>query len=411
MRDIPTMERLYAELIVQSGVALYPGQCLQIKTGPETYPFAQKVAIAAYGAGAALVRIEIDDLMLLRKRTDSQTTEQLGMVPDFSKSIDYEMMAKDWAYVRIDNTEDRHWLSDADAEKLSAFKAGVATSGKIYQLSRMRHEHPWCVVAAPGPRWAEAILGKGATVEALWNVLAPILRLDTPDPVKAWQDHADALLARGNMLNGLEIESLRFTSASTDLTIGFTEQARWSGGGDPLPNGGFFLANIPTEEVFSTPDRLKAEGYVTTTRPVSVMDSLVEDVRLEFNEGKVVACKAGKGQSVMDRFLDTDEGARHLGEVALVDEDSPIAQAKHVFHSILYDENASCHLALGAGYPSCLANHESLNSNEKLLAAGCNRSLVHTDFMVGSPDMDIVAKTRAGKSVQIMKRGKFALTQ
>ena len=394
---------------MKSGVCLYPGQCLQIKTGPDNYAFAQEVAIAAYEAGALLVRIEIDDLRLTKKRTETQTVEQLKQVPDFSKQIDYEMMVKDWAYVRIDNTEDREWLAEVDAEKLSAYRSGTATSGRLYQLSRMRHEHPWCVVAAPGPQWAKKILGPEATVEQLWEVMAPILRLDTPDPIQAWQDHADMLLARGEYLDSLKIASLHFSSAKTDLTIGFTDQHRWTGGGDPLPNGGFFLANIPTEEVFSTPDRLTAQGYVATTRPVSVMDSLVEDVVLHFTDGKVTSCTAKKGQDVMDRFLDTDEGARYLGEVALVDEDSPIALAKHVFHSILYDENASCHLALGAGYPSCLANYETLNSDEKLLAAGCNRSLVHTDFMVGSPDMDIVATTRNNEKVQIMKQGKFVL--
>lgn len=407
MKDIKTMERAYAELIVKSGVALYPGQCLQIKTGPENYSFAQQVAIAAYEFGALLVQIEIDDLRLVRKRTDSQSIEQLSQVPDFAKNIDYEMMVKDWAYIRIDNTEDRHWLADADSDKLGAYKAGKANSGRLYQLSRMRHEHPWCVVCAPGPQWAKQILGEDATVEDLWELMAPILRLDTPDPITAWQEHAETLLARGKYLDSLEIRSLHFKSSKTDLTIGFTEQHRWMGGGDPLPNGGFFLANIPTEEVFSTPDRLTANGRVVTTRPVSVMDSLVEDVVLEFKDGKVVSCTAKKGQSIMDRFLDTDEGARYLGEVALVDEESPIAKAKHVFHSILFDENASCHLALGAGYPSCLANYETLNSDEKLLGAGCNRSLVHTDFMVGSPDMDIVATTRENKKVQIMRQGRF----
>ena len=169
------------------------------------------------------------------------------------------------------------------------------------------------------------------------------------------------------------------------------------------------MANIPTEEIFTTPHRLSAEGYVVTTRPVSVMDSRVEHVRLEFKEGKVVACTAERGQDVMDRFLAVDEGARYLGEVALVGEDSPIARSNCIFNSILYDENASCHLALGAGYPSCLANAHELSTEEKLLEAGCNRSLVHTDFMVGSADMDIDAKTVDGEVIAIMRKGMFVI--
>lgn len=409
MSNSERMRQAYADLIVTTGVALYRGQCLQIKTGPENYWFAQEVAASAYAHGAQLVRIEIDDLRLLAKRIESQDIEQLQVVPDFAKSVDYEMMAKDWAYVRIDNTEDREYLADADAEKLSAYKAALSRSGSIYQRSRMRHEHPWCVVCAPGPKWARSVLGSEVTVEQFWEVLAPILKLDQEDPVQAWKDHAKTLFERGRKLDALHITSLHLASPVTDLTIGFTNQHRWMGGGDPLPNGGWFMANIPTEEVFTTPDRLTAEGYVVTTRPVSVMDSRVEEVKLTFEDGKVVECSARVGQAVMDRFLDIDEGARYVGEVALVGEDSPIARSNRIFNSILYDENASCHLALGAGYPSCLANAHELSTEEKLLEAGCNRSLVHTDFMVGSADMDIDATTNDGSKVAIMRKGTFVI--
>ncbi len=409
METIGQMIEDYARLIVHTGVGLYGGQCLQIKTGAENYCFAQKIAEIAYGCGALLVDIRIDDLKLVRKRIDAQNPEQLTVVPDYAKLVDYEMMVKDWAYIRIDNTEDRQWLEDADAEKLSAYKGGIGRSGALYRQSRMRNEHPWCVVCAPGPIWAKSVLGPDATVEEFWNVLAPILRLDTDDPVAAWKQHAEKLLERSLFLNNLKISTLHFTSGKTDLAIGFTEAHRSMGGGDPLPNGSWFMANIPTEEVFTTPDRLSVQGHVATTRPVSVMDSLVEDVELEFKDGKVVSCKARIGQRIMDRFLDTDEGARYLGEVALVGEDSPIARSNKIFHSILFDENASCHLALGAGYPSCLANAEQLSTDEKLLEAGCNNSLVHTDFMIGSPDMSITASTRTGEQVQIMRNGKFVI--
>jgi aminopeptidase len=179
------------------------------------------------------------------------------------------------------------------------------------------------------------------------------------------------------------------------------------GGGDPLPNGNWFLPNIPTEEVFTTPDFTTANGFVATTRPVSVMDSLVEDVVLTFAHGKVVACTARVGQQIMDRFLQMDAGASLLGEVALVDEDSPIALSGKIFGSILFDENASCHLALGAGYPSCLRDSVKLTSEKHLREAGCNTSLVHTDFMIGSEDMRITAKTRDGRFVTIMENGRF----
>jgi aminopeptidase len=244
-------------------------------------------------------------------------------------------------------------------------------------------------------------------VEDLWQLLTPILKLDAEDPAQAWQEHSDNLVKRGNWLNSLNIASLTFKSPKTDLTIGFRKEHLWLGGGDPLPNGTWFLPNIPTEEVFTTPDLATAHGYVATTKPVSVMDSLVEDVLLTFEKGKVVSCKARVGQEIMDRFLGMDAGASFLGEVALVDEDSPIALSGRTFGSILYDENASCHLALGAGYPSCIAESEKLSSESQLQAAGCNTSMVHTDFMVGSADMKITATTRDGETVVIMENGRF----
>lgn len=409
MKSLEQMINDYADLILTSGVCLYHGQSLQIKAGPEAYWFAQILAEKAYEKGALLVRIEIDDLRLVKKRTDVQNKEMLSDVPDFSKQIDYEMMVKDWAYIRIDNTEDRHWLEDANADQLAIYKSALSRAGTHYRNSRMRHEHPWCVIALPGPRWAKAVLGEEAETADLWKVVAPILKLDTSNPAQAWQDHADTLLKRGQKLQDLKITSLHFKSAKTDFTVGFTKEHLWAGGGDPLPNGTWFLPNIPTEEVFTTPDRLTASGVIATTKPVSVMDSLVEDAVFTFKQGKVIECKARVGQAVMDKFLAMDEGASFLGEIALVDENSPIAQSGKVFGSILYDENASCHIALGAGYPSCLKNADKLSNEELLREAGCNTSMVHTDFMVGSPDMDITATTESGNKVQIMQGGRFTL--
>ena len=409
MRSIEQYAKEYAKLVIESGVVLRNGQSVHIRTGYDNYQFARLLAQTANRSGALHVVIDIDDPQLTKTKIESQSIEELTIFPDYQKQIDYEMMAKDWAFIRIDNTEDRHWLEDVDASKLSAMRKAASKWGAIYRQSRMRHEHPWCVICVPGPVWAKKVLGEQATVELLWETVAPILRLDTDDPSLAWKEHANMLDMRSKRLNSLNISSLHFTAKETDLTIGFRKEHLWVGGGDPLPNGTWFLPNIPTEEVFSVPDMHTAEGIVRTTRPVSVMDSLVEDVVLEFNSGRVVSCTARVGQKVMDNFLAIDEGATRLGEVALVDENSPIARSKKVFGSILYDENASCHLALGAGYPSCLSNSASLTTDEQLKQAGCNTSLTHTDFMIGSADMDIVAHTREGKKVVIMKDGQFTI--
>lgn len=407
MKTIEQLVKDYALLVIESGINLYKGQSLLIKTSYDGYYFAQALAESAYDHGAQLVKIEINDLKLMRKRTETQSVETLSLLPDYEKQVDYEMMAKDWAYIYIDNTEDRFWLADADATQLSALRSATSRWHHIYQTSRMRHEHPWCVICTPGPVWARKVLGEKATVEDLWHLLEPILKLDADDPAKAWTDYCKVLLGRCAWLDSLQIAQLHYTSAKTDLTIGFREEHLWAGGGDPLPNGRWFLPNIPTEEVFTVPDLATAQGHVATTRPVSVMDSLVEDALITFEKGKVVACTARIGQSVMDSFLKTDEGASRLGEVALVDEQSAIARSQRIFGSILFDENASCHLALGAGYPSCLKGSAKLSSDAQLIAAGCNVSLVHTDFMVGCADIEITALTRSGDQVVIMENGKF----
>jgi aminopeptidase len=409
MKKFDQYARSYAALVVQSGISLRKGQSLLIKTGYGTYPFARLIAETAYKLGALQVVVDIDDPQLTRARIDAQQEAEVTVLPDYQRQIDYEMMVKDWAYVRIDNTEDRHWLADADAVKLSAMRKAASTWSALYRQSRMRHEHPWCVICAPGPVWARKVLGEQATVEDLWETLAPILRLDAPDPSKAWIEHSARLTERCATLDALHIAKLHFSSPATELTIGFRAEHRWFGGGDPLPNGTWFLPNIPTEEVFTVPDLASAEGYVHTTRPVSVMDSLVEDVTFTFKNGLVTSCTARVGQGVMDNFLKIDQGARRLGEVALVDESSPLAASGKVFGSILYDENASCHLALGAGYPTCLAHGSTLSSDEDLQAAGCNTSLTHTDFMVGSSDMDVTAVSRDGKKTVIMRSGRFVL--
>lgn len=407
MKSIPQMVKEYADLVISSGVALYKGQSLMIRTSLESYWFAQELAARGYEKGAALVKIEIDDLQLLKKRLEWQDEESLTTLPDYYKMVDYEMMAKDWAYIRIDNTENRHQLVGADPAKLALHKKALSSAGKLLSGKRMRHEIPWCVICVPGEVWAKDVLGREGTVEELWSIVGPILKLDHANPIEAWEEQSNLLKERSAKLDALNIRALKFKSKTADLRVGLAPTHRWVGGGDTLPSGTHFLPNIPTEEIFTTPDYLNVSGVVTTTRPVSVLDTIVEGVTLTFEKGKVVECHAKVGQEVMERFLAIDEGARFLGEVALVDESSPIAKSKRVFGSILYDENASCHLALGAGYPSALKGGGALNEKE-LAQAGCNLSAVHTDFMVGSPDLTIVAETPTGE-VAIMEKGLFII--
>ncbi len=397
----------YADLVIRKGINLKKNASVVIMTGPGTYYFARALSKSAYRHGALYVQVLLDDLDVLATRLESQSDEQLKHSPAFIRALDYEMCAESWSYIRIDSTEDRLDHAPLHQENNQIY----GTAKREFSLTRlkktMRHELPWCVVAAPGPRWARQVLGEHATTAELLEVLKPILRLDHADPFSAWEEHSLLLKRRRERLDAMHIDSLHFKSPVTDFTIGFTEQARFLGGGGTLPDGSEFFPNLPTEEIFTTPDRMRANGYITTTRPVSVLNSRTEEVRLVFKDGKVTDYSAKVGKLVMDAFFAIDEGTRRIGECALVDESSPIAQSGLVFDSILIDENASCHIALGDGYPSCLAHGSRLTSDESLNEAGCNTSLMHVDFMVGSKDMNITARTREGMEIQIMKMGVF----
>ncbi|MDD3929876.1 MAG: aminopeptidase [Sphaerochaeta sp.] len=398
----------YADLVIRKGINLQKGKAVLILTGPGTYAFARQLAKSAYRHGASYVQVMLDDLDVLAERLQHQEADELSFNPAFLKALDYEMCSEGWSYIRIDSTEDRLDHGPFDNTKYQVLGTAKRKFSETRTKKLMRHELAWCVCCAPGPRWAKQVLGEQATEDDLMDVLKPILLLDQEDPLAAWEGKKQMLLKRQAYLNNLGIDSIHFKSSKTDLVLGLRSEARFIGGGETLPDGRPFFPNLPTEEIFTTPDRLRAEGYVTTTKPVSVLDNTTEEVRLTFKDGKVVDHTARVGKEAMDAFFSIDEGTRRLGEVALVDQSSPIAASNLVFNSILLDENASCHLALGEGYSTALTNGVSLTSQEAMHQAGCNTSLMHIDFMIGSDDMDIYVHTRDGNEIQIMKEGLFA---
>ncbi len=397
----------YADLVIRKGINLQKGKSVFILTGPGTYSFARQLAKSAYRHGASYVQVMLDDLDILSERLQSQDNDALSFNPAFLKALDYEMCSEGWSYIRIDSTEDRLDHSPLDNAKYQVLGTAKRKFSETRTKKLMRHELAWCVCCAPGPRWAKQVLGEHASEEDLMNILKPILLLDKEDPLAAWDEKKQMLLRRQEYLNSLGVERIHFKSSKTDLMIGLRSEARFIGGGETLPDGRPFFPNLPTEEIFTTPDRMRADGYVTTTKPVSVLDNPTEEVRLIFENGKVVEYTARIGKEAMDAFFSIDEGTRRLGEVALVDQSSPIAASNLVFNSILLDENASCHLALGEGYPTALTNGVMLTSTEAMHEAGCNTSLMHIDFMIGSDDMEICVYTMDGIEIQIMKDGLF----
>lgn len=404
MKDIETMKLDYAKIIVSKGVNIQKGQCLSIKASVATYPFASLIAKEAYKAGARYVEIDIDDLTLLSSRIEEQSDDDLLFIPNYHKCKDEEMIHEEWAYVRIDNTDERHVLKHVNSNKIGEYSKNLNSFHYPLRVARMANEVTWCVVCVPSDNWAQQVLSETSNSDDLWRFLAPILHLDQEDPVSALEAHNKIIEKRAQALNAVELRSLHIKSAITDVTIGLSEYHRFEGAGEKTTKGVEFYPNIPTEEVFTTPLKNSVNGVITTTKPVSLLDSLVEKVRVVFVNGKVVEASAEVGNDILQTYLKIDEGASYLGEIALVDQTSPISQADTIFHSILYDENASCHFALGAGYPSCLQLPEGMSVED----AECNQSLVHTDFMFGSDDMNIVGTDKDGKKYIIMENGKFS---
>jgi len=310
-----------------------------------------------------------------------------------------------WAYLALESFEDVGLLADADQDAVRLLEKYGVESRRRFRDAVISHAIPWCVAAVPGPKWAALVLGDEARTEDLWAVMQSILMLDRDDPAAAWRDKSRILTERSAYLNGLDLDALRFEDEGTDLTVGLLPNARWVGGPKHIggrPN----MANIPTEEVFTTPDRRRCDGHVRVTRPVEVRGTVIRGAELRFQDGQLADYRIEDGIEAFRGFLGTDAGAVRRGEVALVGEDSPIAASGLNFGSILYDENASCHIALGSGYASCLENADELTDDAAKEAAGCNASLVHRDFMIGSPTMNVTGRLRDGSSVPLLRDGR-----
>ena len=399
-----TFYKKYAKLILEKGLAFHRGQYLRIKCEYQQYDFAREVAAVAYELGAAHVTFLITDSELERIKMDNLSIEEYQRVPGFFVPLFAEFEKNDWAFLSIDSTEGKAFLEGCDVNKTAALGKQIRKVTKNFNESLMKNEKPWCVVCVPGPQWAKQVLGEDATTDDLWEVIAPILKLDKNDPSIEWEKETHNFHKHMTFLNDLSIKSLHYKSDTSDLTIGFHKDSYWVGGPSTLPNGDSFYPNLPTSEIFNAPDITQCSGWVTTTKPTSVLGTQTEEVTFTFENGKVIDVDAKKGLEALKSFLDSDPGARQLGEVALVDENSAIAKSNKIFSSILYDENASCHIALGACYPENFKNIDM----EEIKAKNGNDSNVHIDFMIGSKSLNIVATTTSGEEVTIMKNGLFA---
>ena len=403
-----TVLRNYAKLIARTGVNIEKGQEFVIAAGLDQPEFIKMLVEECYRAGAGKVTVEWSYQPLEKLHVRHQSLRRLKTVEKWEE--EKMRMYVDHLPCRIYiDSDDPDGLKGVNIRKLTQAQQARKKVMKPYR-DQMECKYQWCIAAVPGKAWAKKVfphLSPAQAVEKLWEAILSCSRV-TEDPMQAWKEHNEDLLNRCNYLNSLGATELRYhASNGTDFTVGMIPEAMFRGGGETSLTGHFFNPNIPSEEVFISPMRGKAEGTVVASMPLSYQGQLIENFSLRFENGKVVEARAEKGEDLLKEMVSMDEGAAYLGECALVPYDSPIRNSGILFYNTLFDENAACHLALGLGYIDCIDHFENYTL-EECQQMGINDSLIHVDFMIGTDDLQIDALCEDGKVVPIFRNGNWA---
>lgn len=399
----------YAKLIAGSGLNVQKGQKVVIQCGLDQPDFVTMVVEECYKLGAASVIVKWSHMPVTKLNYTYRTLETLSTVTSVERA-EWQSRVDELSCLLWLDSDDPDGLSGTDNEKIS--KANMARYPVIKPYrDAIENKYQWCIAAVPGREWAKKVfpdLPVEEAVEKLWEAILYTSRV-SDEPVKEWEIHNATLAKRCEFLNKYKFDRLEYKSSNgTDFTVGLNSKGIFCGGGETtLGANVYFNPNIPTEEVFTTPMRGRAEGKVVATKPLSYQGKLIENFWFEFKDGKVVKLGAEKNQNLLEKMVSMDEGAAYLGEVALIAYKSPINDTGILFYNTLFDENASCHLALGRGFNNCLEDYEKY-TNEQCRELGVNNSMIHVDFMLGSADMSIVGVTAEGKRVQIFKDGNWA---
>lgn len=402
--------RSYAELISRLGVNVQPGQEVIIRSEPEQMEFLEMLTEQCYLAGASKVTVEWRCQALQKLDIKYQSDEVLGRVEPWEEQRLKEKSEKLPANIYLDS-DDPDGLAGIDQDKWAKAQQARYKVTKPYR-DAMENKYQWCVAAVPGVKWARKVfpgLDDETAVEKLWEAILKCSRADE-DPVEAWRAHNARLKARCEWLNSLKLRRLVYKSemSGTDFNVGLIPQMLFMGGAEGLPDSGvLYDANIPSEEVFTTPMKGDVEGLAVATRPLSYRGVLIENFSVRFEKGRAVEVHAEKNEEALRLMIAMDDGASMLGECALVPYNSPIRESGILFYNTLFDENASCHLALGDGYSSCLEDFEKYTL-EETRALGVNESMIHEDFMIGTPDLCITGITEDGREVPIFVNGDWA---
>lgn len=399
----------YANIIVKTGINLQKGQILVITSPVDCAYFTREVAEIAYKEGAKDVVINWADDLFSRIRYLLAPKEVFEEFPEWRKELYVSYSRQGAAFLKIES-EDPEVMKGVDPTRIAEWARTTQTAVKEYMDRLMSNKNSWCIAAIPSAAWARKVfpaLSEEKANEKLWEEILKAVRADREDPVAAWNEHKENLKRSMDFMRSNNFKLLHYkNSIGTDLRVELPDGHVWLGGSEYTKDNIEFIANMPTEEIFTLPQKSGVNGKVVSTKPLSYNGSIIDKFSMTLKDGKIVDYTAEKGYDALKGIIETDEGSHYLGEVALVQNDSPISKSGILFFNTLFDENASCHLAIGRAYP-CLKNAANM-TEEELERAGVNNSLMHVDFMIGSPDLEITGITAEGKEVPVFRNGNFA---
>lgn len=411
MSKITENQRKYMELIIKKGINIQKGQYLVITSPVESYEFTRELTKIAYECGAGEVVVNWGDEIVDKYKYHYGKLELFSEFPAWKKSFFEETLVRGGAVLNI-YSSDPDLLKDVDKEKISTFNKTKGLALRDYYDRVMGNEVQWCVVSVPTTAWSKKIfpnLDEEKAMEKLWELILNITRADRENPILAWEEHLLKLRNVRDYLNSMNFDKLIYKNSNgTDLEIGLPEGHIWVTGKEKNKNGVEFVANIPTEEIFTMPHRDRVNGTVVSTKPLIYGGNMIDKFRLVFKDGKVVEYSAEVGETTLEKLLNIDENSKFLGEVALVEDNSPISNTDTVFFNTLFDENASCHLAFGQAYSVCIKDGDKLSEKE-MAEKGVNVSITHEDFMIGNGNMEIIGVDKNGDKVMIMKNGNYCI--